>query len=376
MGACESGCFTFLPDRNIDIISSDYRNCDKSPEILPITFSPITNDKGEKGLSMRLKNIDISNIFFNNSMNVISVSSSNGVSASVEIDDGIIKYIKYILPQNVTGLIPDIDYGVGDEYGIDLRSPICNLSTNHDAHIYFHRDDDVQTAILIRRGLIFKNTGRPTNLSLMTKRCNIGDTNKKCNANNISYCDDTNECALLISDCPTQSANIRVPAILIKAQTNTDGSDLGDATFIICDEIQYYEHKKYDNNLRGCRIIYIKNNALKTTKFQQGNLYIVSVLKGKGSTACEKLSNVFIRYKKKLNITFLEFVNNIMIYVTIRYILSKILFGDFNMNYLLGKYYNTFLKDLGKSRFCSFVEPFLDCNSQIYGYDKYFKFDI
>ena len=37
------------------------------------------------------------------------------------------------------------------------------------------------------------------------------------------------------------------------------------------------------------------------------------------------------------------------------------------------KYYKQFIKDLRKSRFCAFVEFFLDCNQISYGYDKYFR---
>ena len=58
-----------------------------------------------------------------------------------------------------------------------------------------------------------------------------------------------------------------------------------------------------------------------------------------------------------------------------KYIPARVLYGNFNMDYLLGKYNDKFLKDLGESRFCAFLEFFLDTTtSPVVGYDKYFKY--
>lgn len=64
-----------------------------------------------------------------------------------------------------------------------------------------------------------------------------------------------------------------------------------------------------------------------------------------------------------------------------RYILSRILYGNFDINYLLEIKYKRFIKDLGRSRFCRFIEFFENCTispdfSEIFvGYEKYFLYD-
>ena len=47
-----------------------------------------------------------------------------------------------------------------------------------------------------------------------------------------------------------------------------------------------------------------------------------------------------------------------------KYILARILYKSFNKQ---------FLEDLGNSRFCGFLTIFEDCNSPIYGFNKFFK---
>ena len=65
----------------------------------------------------------------------------------------------------------------------------------------------------------------------------------------------------------------------------------------------------------------------------------------------------------------------LIFYAMSKYIFSRILYGKFNINYLLGKYNKRFLRDLGKSRFCGAMELYLDCKSSSYGYNKYFLED-
>ena len=59
----------------------------------------------------------------------------------------------------------------------------------------------------------------------------------------------------------------------------------------------------------------------------------------------------------------------------VRYLLSRILYGNFNIKYVLGKYDNKFLTDLKNSRFEKFVDFFENPNSEVFGYNKYFLND-
>jgi len=114
------------------------------------------------------------------------------------------------------------------------------------------------------------------------------------------------------------------PRIFIHSQTLIDGTDIGDTIFIV-----EYENSNID-------------------KFEKSCPKVVSVLKGEGCTAVEKSNN--IHKLEPNNLTYLEFANNLIEYSMVRYFLSRLLYGKFNINYLLGKYYYKFLKDLTKSQ--------------------------
>jgi hypothetical protein len=105
---------------------------------------------------------------------------------------------------------------------------------------------------------------------------------------------------------------------------------------------------------------------------------MVSVTKGKGTTLNEKLQYLISQNLQPNNMGINEFLYNIIKYGMTRYILSRLLYGCFDINYLLGKYYKKFLRDLGRSRFCRFIEFFDDCsdpNNNFVGYEKYFLYD-
>lgn len=134
------------------------------------------------------------------------------------------------------------------------------------------------------------------------------------------------------------------PIIMINSQTLIDGSDVGYTKFeVINQKISIYE-KSYPK--------------------------IVSVLRGKGLTAAEKVDSIFS--SNNFNITFYQFGVNILFYSMLRYFLSKLLYGNFDVNYLLKKYYNKFIEDLSKSEYNKFLRYFTDPTSMYYGYEKIF----
>ena len=140
---------------------------------------------------------------------------------------------------------------------------------------------------------------------------------------------------------------IQYPKIYIHSQTLIDGTDIGDTIFIV----------EYENS--------------KINKFEKSCPKVVSVLKGGGCTALEKSTN--IHKLEPNNLTYLEFANNLIEYSMVRYFLSKLLYGTFNVEYLLGKYYHKFLKDLSKSQYYHYVDFFT--TGQLIGYDKYFLYE-
>lgn len=151
-------------------------------------------------------------------------------------------------------------------------------------------------------------------------------------------------------------------------QTLIDGSDMGNIMFLVQDEFTY---NNCSINESKCGVYYIKKNKLKETIFNKCYPEMVHILRGKGNTLFDKILYIY----KKINIleSFKTFYANILHYGMLKYILSRLLYGNFNLGYLSRSSNDKFLEDLESSRFCNFIESFLDCNSPIYGYNKYFK---
>lgn len=244
------------------------------------------------------------------------------------------------LPAGVPGLT---GYVAGDRYTIDLL--VCNNG---------------QLAIQVE-------FNRNPQLSINTDLTN-GFTNDVCIGCSCIY--GTSTCGT--SNCRGNVCqNVAVPKIQIVAQTKIDGSDMAEALFIICDEFNYDEGCEIPNNM--CRVRYIPIDEIVQTRFDECCPYMVSVVRGRGATLREKLEYIYARESTRIGVTFDIFYRRMMLYGMAKYILSKLLFCKFNINFLLGKYNEKFLDKLGQSRFCAFRELFLDCESPVYGYQRYFK---
>lgn len=178
------------------------------------------------------------------------------------------------------------------------------------------------------------------------------------------------ECSCLTTN---NCKKVNIPIVNILGQVTVDYSDIGDVIFTICDKYQYYDCERIVCNENKCSLSdYIKPKDLKQTKFRECCPFMVSVLKGEGETLKEKSDYLWELNKEELGISPNDFYMNIIFYGMTKYILSRILYGKFNINYLLGKYNKRFLKDLGRSRFCGAVELYLNCENPSYGYNKYF----
>lgn len=166
-----------------------------------------------------------------------------------------------------------------------------------------------------------------------------------------------------------------VPIINIISQSLADGSDIGNTIFTIIDEFQYYCIDNIPPDQNKCAIYCIEESKLRTTRFEKSCPKIVSVLIGKGKTAYEKLENIFRAFgKDQIGVDFQTFYPRVFFYAMVKYILGRVLYGEFNINILLKKNNQRFLSDLKMSRFCGALPIFEDPNSDVFGYDKYFKF--
>ena len=163
--------------------------------------------------------------------------------------------------------------------------------------------------------------------------------------------------------------NVRVPIVTIQGQTTFDGEYLADMLFTICDEFQYYKCKP----LRSCcKVNFIKSELVLQTQFRTCGVKLEEVVKGKGSLR-DKLLAIYDQFSSILGPSFNGFYENFILYAMAKYVLARILYGDFNLDYLLSSFNRQFLEDLGNSRFCAFLVLFEDCNSSVFGFNKFFK---
>lgn len=143
--------------------------------------------------------------------------------------------------------------------------------------------------------------------------------------------------------------DIENPIIIIKSQSLIDFSNIGDTTFEIRDKFYYYScsKDKQVNNL---------SNQIYITKLYTNCIDITSVINGIGNNTREKVKSIYIL--NDINIELKDFCVNFIEYTVVKYLLCYILYGKFNIKYLLQKYYLKFLKDLNDSRFYRFVNFF------------------
>lgn len=188
---------------------------------------------------------------------------------------------------------------------------------------------------------------------------------KSCNANQ-------EEC--VGCDCFINGDNpVLVPIITISGQTTVDYCNIGDMIFTICDKYIYYNEVPISTNTKTCKDIYINPDELKSTRLIQCCPNMVKVLKGRGCTLFDKASYIYDRMSESIGPSLYDFYINLIFYSMVRYILARILYGEFNIKYLLNKYYEKFLIDLGNSRFCGALQFFNDSTQPTYGYNKFFK---
>jgi len=168
--------------------------------------------------------------------------------------------------------------------------------------------------------------------------------------------------------CQCLSGNVEVPQIFIETQTSLDGSDISNTIFRICDKYAYYGEERLVLSDKKCETQLLPSSKLRETSFNRYCPLIVSVLKGKGKNAQDKA--IYLAKKYNINNSY-DLYYNIILYAMTKYILARILYGKFDIKYLLGKYNEQFLSNLKHSRFCKFLEFFA-----LYpNYNRYFKWD-
>lgn len=179
--------------------------------------------------------------------------------------------------------------------------------------------------------------------------------------------------------CQTSSDEVIVPIIDILGQTTVDAKYLSDFQFVIQDKYSYYNCKnivekedccKNDKGC-GCKTLYYPEDKLKTTTFKEVSPPLQDVVKGKGCSLRKKLLNYYNKHPE-IGPSFQDFYEQMILYGMLKYILARLIYGDFNIRYLYKNFNNQFFKDLENSRFCGFIQFFDNPDNGILDYDKYF----
>ena len=147
------------------------------------------------------------------------------------------------------------------------------------------------------------------------------------------------------------------------------GEYLSDMTFVIQDKYKYYGKENIVDPCQcGCDIYYIQPNKVKTTTLVDNNIPLEDVVIGKGTLRDKVLRISTSRGEPNFN----EFYERFIRYAMLKYILIRLLYGEFDLNKLCRNYNKQFFKDLKHSRFCGFIEFFDNPDNEIIGFDQYF----
>ena len=160
-----------------------------------------------------------------------------------------------------------------------------------------------------------------------------------------------------------ESSCVSVPIIRITGQTLSEGSDLGNAKFAIIDKYQYYHGDYIPDKDNKCGVYNVNVSELKKTILEINcpAIILALVTKGTGNTWYDKTESIYLELgEEKIGTGFNSFRERLLLYSLLKLLLARILYNEFNIKYLLRKYNEKFIKDLGKSRFCEVLHVFLD----------------
>lgn len=171
----------------------------------------------------------------------------------------------------------------------------------------------------------------------------------------------------------SQNALVRIPIIDIQGQTTMDGEYLSDMTFVIQDKYKYKCHENIINEKsckdKSCKDHYSTPHKLKTTTFYKNNIPLQCVVKGKGKSLQDKVYNISTSINEP---NFQNFYERFILYGMLKYILIRLIYGEYDLNKMCRNYNKQFFKDLIHTRFCGFIEFFENPENGIIDFDRFY----
>jgi hypothetical protein len=296
-----------------------------NPQSVKIEFIPPINAKLQNILS-EIKIID---------SEYFSKISNNGLTSVNQLDNGDIEY---------HAIIKEINFEAYIFFSADLsevKSPEIDIATQIN--------DEVSNNMVIIQDSM--------NVALNNIRNNNNRNNNNNNNNN--------------------NSNDKCPVVQIAIQTDLWGCDLGE---MICNVIGNKIYPGgYPRDLVGkCEGLPLPPNpnpisgTFQTIFSAKPDLSIVLKLSGK--TLLEQIT--LINQKYHADPSDCNFFGKILIYSTLKYFFSGLLYGIFDVKWLLRKYNRKFLSLMANSEFSCFLILFTDPQFGLVGLDKYFLCDF
>ncbi|CAK7995018.1 Hypothetical protein POVR1_LOCUS536 [uncultured virus] len=100
------------------------------------------------------------------------------------------------------------------------------------------------------------------------------------------------------------------------------------------------------------------------------NPKITKVVRGKGATLDEKILDIVSRGDL---LGYDEVLQRVLVYSTLRLILARLLYHEFDLKFLTNQFTERFFEDLSESRFDDFVKYFTDPIYGLVGAERYFR---
>ena len=155
----------------------------------------------------------------------------------------------------------------------------------------------------------------------------------------------------------TERCNTFRPRITINAISTIDQQNFGEALYTVLDSEEYSDTVTCQSTLIG------DSWQSVFSTFPEINL----VVRGKGCSLQQKFRSLMEHYN--LSLPMEEFTKNMATWALLKYILGRLLYGDFDLKYLSACFHQRFLRDLRQSRFSAFSRVF----ERLAKYNRYFK---
>lgn len=202
-------------------------------------------------------------------------------------------------------------------------------------------------------------------ISTIEQVANTGSTESSTVASENILSSSQNFPDVLRSDLKPPKCNTLDPLIYISSLTSGQGQNYGESLYTV------YDIKPYSGTITcESQVVNINNSKYYRSQFSEFP-QINCLLVGKGCTLYQKFQSIITCYG--FTITVDQFAAKMALYALSKYILARLLYGKFSLQYLTRSFNDEFMADLHNSRFRKFEIIFVDPAFGLVGFDRFFR---